>query len=247
MGVKYIIVRDDLIRSDLYDAWPARVNDALYASPGIVKVAQFGTFPIGSSVPDNAVSNFDSPYPPVEIFRVSGAQPAATVVPAAGTTRVYGGPESLLNLADQGLLRGEPVVVDSDTAGLAASKYVITDSLRRIVRNFGEIRVDYSQTLTRTDPASTLEAATDYLEPSWLPYVAVAQYQGIANVTASSSASDISALPDQSATGPDAVRCGRRKPEDDVGIRRRDRASPSVAASGFHPRPRSGHDPGGVR
>ena len=106
MGVKYIIVRNDLIRSDLYGAWPASVHDALYASPGIMKVAQFGTFPIGSPVPDNATSNFDSPYPPVEIFRVSGAQPVATVVPAAGTMRVYGGPESLLNLADQACCQG---------------------------------------------------------------------------------------------------------------------------------------------
>ncbi len=201
MGVKYIVVRDDLIRSDLYGAWPGRVNDALYASPGMVKVAQFGTFPVGSSEPDNAVSNFDSPYPPVEVFRVLGAQPTASVVPAAGTMRVYGGPEALLTLADQGLLRGQPVVLNAAAARLAVGKYVITDSLRRIVRNFGEIRVDYSPTLTASDPASTLEAATDYLDPSWLPYAAVAQYQGIANVTASSSAADISALPSQSATG----------------------------------------------
>jgi len=201
MGVKYVIVRNDLLRSDLYGAWPARVLDALYSSPGLVKVAQFGSYPVGSSARDDAVSNFDAPYPPVEIFAVRNAQPVADVVPAAGTIRVYGGPESVLNLADSGVLRNRPVLLNADSPSLRASAYVITDSLRRRVRNFGEIRIDYSQTLTAKDPATTFEAADDYLEPSWRPYLAVAQYHGVANVTASSSGAGISALPGQSATG----------------------------------------------
>jgi arabinofuranan 3-O-arabinosyltransferase len=201
MGVKYIIVRNDLIRSDLYGAWPARIHDALYSSPGIVKVAQFGAFPVGNPVPDNAVTSFDTPYPPVEIFQVRGAQPEASILPTAGTMRVYGGPESLLTLAEYGRLQGRPVLLNSASPSLPASQYVITDSLRKIVRNFGEIRVDYSQTLTAADPARTIEAASDYLQPSWRPYLSVARYHGIASVTASSSASSAAALPGQSATG----------------------------------------------
>lgn len=201
MGVKYIVVRNDLIRSDLYGAWPARVHDALYSSPGIVKVAQFGSVPVGNSFPDDAASRLDAPYPPVEIFRVNGAQPVAMVVPAAGTIRVFGSPEALLNLADSGALKGHPVLLESDSPQLPVSHEVITDSLRRISRNFGEIRIDYTQTLTASDPAQTIEAADDYLAPSWQPYLSVAQYHGIANVTASSSASGINALPSQSATG----------------------------------------------
>ena len=50
------------------------------------------------------MSHFDAPYPPVEIYQVAGAEPAATVQPAAGTLRVYGGPESLLTLAGENLL-----------------------------------------------------------------------------------------------------------------------------------------------
>jgi len=201
MGVKYIIVRNDLLRSDLYGAWPARVLDALYSSPGLVKVAQFGSYPVGSSAQDDAVSNFDAPYPPVEIFAVRNAQPVADVVPAAGTIRVYGGPESVLNLADSGVLNNRPVLLNADSPSLRASAYVITDSLRRRVRNFGEVRIDYSQTLTAKAPATTFEAADDYLDPGWQPYLAVAQFHGIANVTASSSGAGISALPGQSATG----------------------------------------------
>ena len=49
IGVRYIVVRNDLLRSDLYGAWPSRVLDALYSSPGLTKVAQFGSYPAGSS------------------------------------------------------------------------------------------------------------------------------------------------------------------------------------------------------
>jgi arabinofuranan 3-O-arabinosyltransferase len=201
MGVKYLVVRNDLDPGDLYGAFPARIHDALATSPGLVKVAQFGRHKVGNSFPDDAVSNFDSPYPPVEIYRVAGAAPVATVVPQADSVRVYGGPEAVLNLADEGLLDGRPVLLNSDGAGIPASDYVITDSLRRRLRNFGEIRIDYTQTLTARDSLSTFEAADDYLESSWLPDESLAVYHGIANVTASSSASDIQALPGQSATG----------------------------------------------
>ncbi len=92
-------------------------------------------------------------------------------------------------------------MLNADPAGVAVSQSVVTDSLRRRVRNFGEIRVEYSPTLTAADQAQTFDAADDFLQPGWRPYLSVAQYQGIADVTASSSAADISAIPTQSATG----------------------------------------------
>jgi arabinofuranan 3-O-arabinosyltransferase len=202
MGVRYVLVRNDLIRSDLYGAWPARVLQAIAESPGLTKVAQFGpASPVGSSLPGSAISGFDPPYPPVEIYQVSSAQPVVTVQPTAGTMRVYGAPEALLTLADQGLLKNRPVLLNSDGPTVHAASTVVTDSLRRRVRNFGEIRNDYSPTLTAGQPASTFEAAEDYLEPSWQKYMAVAQYHGIANVTASSSAAGIEAIPAQFGTG----------------------------------------------
>ena len=42
MGVRYVLVRNDLARTDLNGAWPARISQALAASPGITRVAQFG-------------------------------------------------------------------------------------------------------------------------------------------------------------------------------------------------------------
>jgi arabinofuranan 3-O-arabinosyltransferase len=201
IGIRYVVVRNDLIRSDLRGAWPARIHDALANSPGMVRVASFGGLSAGGLFPDDAVGSFDTPYPPVEIYQVLGAQPVVSEVPVAKTLRVYGGPEALLTLADQGLLRGHPVVLNSDSAHIPVAGSVLTDSLRRRVRNFGEIRVDYSPTLTASEPAQTSWAATDYLEPGWRRYEGTAQYGGIADVTASSSDAGINAISTQSATG----------------------------------------------
>jgi len=202
MGVKYVVVRNDLSRPDLRGAWPARVQDALDTSPGLSEVAQFGQqSPAGATSPNDAVSNFDPPYPPVQIYQVQGAQPVASVVSASSALRVFGAPEALLTLGDEGLLGNRPVLLDGDAAGLPAAQSVATDSLRRRVRDFGEIRTEYSPTLTVADPASTYEATGDYLDPGWTRYLSVAQYLGVKDVTASSSSADIGALTGEWGTG----------------------------------------------
>ncbi len=200
MGVRYVLVRNDLARTDLNGAWPARIGQALAASPGIARVAQFGA-PVGTTPPGDAATDFDPPYPPVQIYQVAGAQPVATVQPAAGTLRVYGGPEALLTLAGAGLLGHRPVLLNSDSPGVPAAASLVTDTLRRRVRNFGELRTNYSPTLTATQNARTFEAVDDYTEPGWSRYLTVARYQGIGNVTASSSAAGIEAIPGQWASG----------------------------------------------
>src|SRR5215469_3510808 len=202
MGVRYVVVRNDLLRADLRQAWPARIHEALAQSPGIAKVAQFGSPPAprrGSAA--DAVTDFDPLYPPVEIYQVGGAQAAAVVQPTAGTLRVFGGPDALLPLADQGVLAGRPVLLDGDAPQVHASAAVVTDSLRRRIRNFGEIRDDYSPTLTAGQSPKTFEAIADFTQPGWLPYEAVTSYTGIASVWASTSDADIDAPANQSGTG----------------------------------------------
>ena len=56
---------------------------------------------------------------------------------------------------------------------------VDTDSLRRRAVNFGQLRTNYSPTLTATEPADTFLATDDYTEPGWAKYQAVARYTGI--------------------------------------------------------------------
>ncbi len=201
MGVRYLLVRNDLLRADLRKAWPARIHDAISASPGIVEVAQFGRPPKAGRTVGNAITGVDPPYPPVQIYQVDGAAPAAVIQPTAGTLRVFGAPEGLLPLAELGLLKGRPVVLDGDAPQVRASATVVTDSFRRRVRNFGEIRDDYSPTLAATQTLRTFEATADFTEPGWLPYLSVAKYTGIENVWASSSEADITAPTSQSGTG----------------------------------------------
>ena len=200
MGVRYVVVRDDLSRAVLGGAWPALINQALATSPGVTKVFQSRQL-VGTAAPNDAVTDLDPPYPAVVIYRVADAAPVVSVQPAAGTLRVFGAPESLLTLADEGLLAGRPVLLNSDGAALPAAASVVTDSLRRRVRNFGELRTSYSPTLTATEPSRTFEAIGDYTEPGWNRYLSVAQYHGISDVTASSSAADIGTIPSQWASG----------------------------------------------
>jgi arabinofuranan 3-O-arabinosyltransferase len=149
MGVKYVLVRNDLNRGDLHGAWPGRIHQALSESPGIVKVARFGALPVGHLYPDDAVTNLDTLYWPVEIYQVTAVQPAAELLPAAAAIRVYGGPEALLTLADEHMLGNRAVLLNSDAAGTLAGQTVVTDSLRRRMRSFGEIRAGYPAPVVR--------------------------------------------------------------------------------------------------
>ena len=112
-----------------------------------------------------------------------------------------GAPESLITLANEGIAGSSPVLLNNDGPGEPAGGTVVTDSLRRRVVNFGQLRASYSPTLTATDPADTFLSVDDYTEPGWSADQAVARYSGISGVTASSSASDLQASASQWASG----------------------------------------------
>jgi arabinofuranan 3-O-arabinosyltransferase len=191
IGVRYILVRNDLRRADLRGAWPARVHEALAASPGIHRVAWFGAVPVGRTAPDDAVGAVDQPYPPVEIYQVAGAADVVQLTDADRALRLYGSPEALLTMADDGLLRDRPVLLDGDGGGEPAAP-VVADSLRRVARDFGEIRGQDPPTMTAGDERGVPGQRRDIMEPAWERYSTVAEYTGIRNITASSSASDAS-------------------------------------------------------
>jgi arabinofuranan 3-O-arabinosyltransferase len=157
---------------------------------------------VGGGTPGNAVSGFDSRYRAVQVYRVDGAQAAAVVQPAAGTLRVYGAPESMITLANEGLLNDDgPVLINDDGVDEPVTGSALTDSLRRRTVNFGQLRTSYSPTFTAGQPADTFLSADDYTEPDWSRYQAVAGYTGIKDVTASSSVSDITTSAGQWSTG----------------------------------------------
>ena len=200
MGVKYLLLRNDLSSSQTQGTYNARYHQAIAASPGLALVAQFGP-KIGGKTPDNAVTDYSPAYPAVQIYQVAGAEAAAVTQPTADTVRVYGGPESLITLANDDLIGDQPVLINDDAPVQPVAATVVTDTLRKITDNFGEIRTNFSPTLTATQPTTSFLSTPDYNESSWIPYEAAAQYTGIKDVTASTSASDIKAFAGQWATG----------------------------------------------
>lgn len=193
IGVRYILVRNDLRRDDLRGAWPARVHEAMDSSPGIRRAVWFGNVPAGSTLPDDAVNSVDQPYPPVEIYEVTNADSAVTMTGADQAIRLYGAPEAMMTLGDAGLLAGRPVLLDDDDPQ-APGRAAVSDSLRRVQRNFGELRGQTSPTMTADEDDRRPGDQRDIMDNAWDHYSTVASYSGIKTVTASSSASDITSI-----------------------------------------------------
>ncbi|MEU7894038.1 alpha-(1-_3)-arabinofuranosyltransferase family protein [Nonomuraea sp. NPDC049152] len=200
MGVRYLVVRNDLIRANLEGAWPARIYEALRESPGITKLRSFGG-EVGDGFTDDVIDSVDWPFPALELYEVTGNAPMVGVQSAGDALRVTGGPDSLLTMGDLGLLGEGPVLVNGD-AGRREAPAVVTDALRLRERNFGELRSNWTQTLTADRREDfTGVRALDLLEDGWLDNTATAEYDGVSAVTASSSVADADAVPGLSATG----------------------------------------------
>ncbi|WP_017558446.1 alpha-(1-_3)-arabinofuranosyltransferase [Nocardiopsis baichengensis] len=197
MGVTHLLVRNDLERSGNNGAWPARVHQALGDSPGIVRRASFGPA-VGSEELQPASRWYDQPYQALEVYEVRGAAPAVGTVPADGALRVTGGPEALLDLAEQGALPGDrPVVIGDDPGAedIAPEDTVAADTARRREIVYSDVRRNVSATLTADEELERGAPAPDIADPAWDGYTAVAEDSGIAAVTASSTESGAGASP----------------------------------------------------
>ncbi|KAB8197529.1 DUF3367 domain-containing protein [Nonomuraea phyllanthi] len=200
MGVRYLLVRNDLNRANLQGAWPARIFEALRESPGIRPVRSFGE-PVGDREGDDAVETLDAAFPALDLYEVSGSSDLVGVEPVADALKVRGGPESMLAMGDLGLLGDGPVLLNGDAGGREAPT-VVSDALRLRERSFGEIRSNRSPTLTADRKADFGGVrALDLLEDGWLDAAATAEYGGIAGITASSSLADPYAIAGLSSPG----------------------------------------------
>ncbi len=190
MGVRFVLVRNDLRREALRGGWPARLHQALDGASGLRRVAAFGE-PTGGDLHDDAVSAVDQKYPALEVYEVAGAAAVASLADAAAPARVHGGPESLLALADLGALPAGPVLLNDDATELSGGPVLGTDTLRLVRRNFGELH-QTSPTLT----AAEKKRASDVLDDGWERYATTATYGGgVRNVTASASRGGEDAIP----------------------------------------------------
>ncbi|MDT0331309.1 alpha-(1-_3)-arabinofuranosyltransferase [Nocardiopsis lambiniae] len=191
MGVTHLLVRNDLQRVGNHGGWPARVHQALRSSPGITEAAEFGP-PIGSLDHRSASQWFDQPYAALTIYEVEDAAPTVGVVPADEVVRVTGGPESLLHLAEQGLVTDDRPVLLGDDPGadlVPAEDTIVTDTARRREVVYPDVRRNVSATLTEDEELERDVPAPDVVDPTWEDYTAHAEDIDIVSVRASSSES----------------------------------------------------------
>ncbi|MEY9875219.1 arabinofuranan 3-O-arabinosyltransferase [Streptacidiphilus sp. MAP12-33] len=171
-GIRFVVLRHDLSPGQFDYVDPTAYRETLLAS-GFQVVAHFGPIvpptPVRGDTPLQ-VLDLDYGYPSVEIFEAFSTklqpQTPFTVLPAGGTLRLSGGPESLLQLSGAsdgsggGIADGRPVVLSGQgatTGGTApaGSPLVVADGLRRTDTSFGLIRdnVSYTYTANGTNPA----------------------------------------------------------------------------------------------
>jgi arabinofuranan 3-O-arabinosyltransferase len=197
------VVRNDLDPNTSRSARPLLVHRAIAGSPRLEKVAQFGA-PVGpGAVPGFVTDSGLRPrYPAVEIYRVTATagDPAAPYFAETGQLpRVDGGPEVVLRLDERRRLLGElalgPVLMTADAqrAGLAVPAVTVTDTPVARETDYGRVDDHSSAIVGPGDVRHTYNRVPDYPTPGAV--TVLGGWTG-GRLTASSSSSDATALPD---------------------------------------------------
>jgi arabinofuranan 3-O-arabinosyltransferase len=198
-GVRYLVVSNDLDPTRTGAPRPVLVHQALADSPGLTLAASFGP-PVGDPGTSRSFvtdSGLDPTYPAVEIYEVAALRGPVTAMPTAASWVVSGGPESLFQLADRGLLGGRATLLAGDGTPGPGARSALTDALRRREVDFGNVRDNASTTLTATQPLTRAQPVPDVLPVPGGQHLATAQFIGATSVSASSSASDAGAVLDR--------------------------------------------------
>ncbi len=211
-GISYVVLRNDLDPETSRSARPILVHRAISGSPGLTKVAEFGA-PVGPGSLTGFVSDsgLRPRYPAVEVFRVGvGRDPGAPYFADADQlARIDGGPEVLLRLDERRRLQGQPALgpmlmtADARAAGLPAPLVTVTDTPVARETDYGRVDQHSSAIRAADDARHTYNRVPDYPVPG-----AETVYGGWTGgrITASSSSSDSTALPDVApATSPAAA------------------------------------------
>lgn len=200
-GVSHVVVRNDLERSqDVAD--PVLVHQALDDTPGLVRAVGFGPEIGGEARIEGGRlgkalinSGWQTEYPAIEVYRLTEEAPYATEAGDPETV-VVGGPEDLLDLADADVVGSAPVqlAVDADRS-VAPERVVLTDGLRAVERNFGRLNDSVSPTLSSEEWSDLSRSGVpDYSLEDGSRWLTVADLEGAASVTASSTQADPDAL-----------------------------------------------------
>ena len=212
-GVRYLVLRNDL-RFDAVQNVGLEVHEALAESGMAAPVKSFG--PRVRNAVDSETRTLDSrtrlPYPSVEVFD-AGPVAEATFVPADRVVAAVGGAEDVSRVL-AAVPDADAVLVGSDAVSAGARRgsapTVLTDGNVRREVFFGRSTDNRSDPLTARDPGRTDRKVTDFVADPKAVRTTRIWEGGLADVTASSSASDANAtLRLGSAHGPAAAVDGR--------------------------------------
>ncbi|UQX13302.1 alpha-(1-_3)-arabinofuranosyltransferase [Candidatus Mycobacterium methanotrophicum] len=215
-GISYVVVRNDLNPDTSRSARPILVHRTIAESPRLTKVAQFGPLvgpgPVAGFVADSALR---PRYPAVEIYRVAtdataGGNPGAPYLTDTDQlARIDGGPEVLLRLDERRRLTGQPplgpvlMTADAEHARLPIPVVTVTDTPVARETDYGRVDDHSSAIQAVGDARRTFNRVPDYPTPG--AATVYGAWTG-GRLTASSSSSDATALPDVApATSPAAA------------------------------------------
>jgi len=202
-GVRYIVLRNDIDARRSEAPRTALVRQSLFRSGGFTPVAGFGPtlnpYRTQTTVVDNGLQDTTAA---VEIWRVDSPYAAAdSRVWIRNADRVLvasGSSESVIDLADAGVLGSRPVVIAGDDAPLAAEATIavdagVTDGYLRTEVGVGRSRDNRSEALTAEQAFRQERLVHDFYPLDPAQRQAVVEFSG-GVATASSSGSDPTAL-----------------------------------------------------
>lgn len=175
-GVRYLVLRNDLVPGESGQPPVALARSALLNTPDVKFTRGFGQTSVDAAG--------DRVYP-VEVYSLSGSvAPELALWDVADVVGATGAPEDLARLADAGQ-SGRPVIFDGDrTDAVVPAAEIITDGFRARTRWFGAPR---GQDVTSGLDADTARGAPDYLPWPEVARRSVVAFSGIAEVRASTS------------------------------------------------------------
>jgi arabinofuranan 3-O-arabinosyltransferase len=191
MGVRYLLVRNDLDRARILSPAPALLRASLEGTPNLQRVAAFGPEVGGSLLGDQLTTQFgpaaNDGLRAVEVWEVRTPTNRVTTYDASGTVAVNGGPESLFSLADDGTLPGRAAMLAGSKSTGRAATWAVTDLTRRRDATFAGVRDNVSYTLTPDEDApGTDRGPIDRLAPEFDPQRTTADLRGAATIESSS-------------------------------------------------------------
>jgi arabinofuranan 3-O-arabinosyltransferase len=174
LGITHVLVRNDLDPAETDAPSPAIVHASMQGATGVTRVTGFGSAPDGRSA--------------VEVFAVDGPQDRRTALLAWGDRAVIqGGPEVVDNLVATGMLdESQPTVLAGSDRDRDLD--VVTDSNQRVERSFGRVHSAVSGVMTAQDEFRVDRPVHDYTGGAVPARMTVAEYDGAAQIVASTSA-----------------------------------------------------------